>query len=138
MEGPFGRGLELKKSMKAVAFVGGTGLLPFLDLLDHLLMKSIYAVLKKTNDSKAEQLFNKNSQLGDDFEFSLNGTFLNEEEFIGREWIRQLYKINKENNLKFFNMQLRYSNGKLDDAIPTFQNRFSQEFVLKELGDFSK
>lgn len=46
VQGPFGRGLEIGRSSKCVAFVGGTGLLPFLDLLDHLLMKSIYTVNK--------------------------------------------------------------------------------------------
>lgn len=47
MEGPFGNGLELLKNMKLVGLSGGTGILPFIDLMDHLLFKSIYMAIKK-------------------------------------------------------------------------------------------
>lgn len=49
IKGPFGLGLELKAHSvgKYILFAGGTGILPFLDLLDFLLKKSIHMALEK-------------------------------------------------------------------------------------------
>lgn len=60
MEGPFGTGLELRKNMKLVGFSAGTGILPFIDLMDHLLFKSIYTAIKK----KCSNLINLSSAEG--------------------------------------------------------------------------
>jgi len=47
IEGPIGKGLGLKVGDKGkhIAIIAGTGLIPFLDLLDYLLTKSMYEVL---------------------------------------------------------------------------------------------
>ncbi|CAD8175047.1 unnamed protein product [Paramecium pentaurelia] len=137
IQGPFGRGLELQSKSKCIAFVGGTGILPFLDLLDFLLMKSYHL----TNPTKQEQIssfFPQVNQLDNEFEFILLASFQNEEEFIGKEWIRKLYQINKDNKLKLFDMKIRYSDGQLDQTIPAFHNRFTEEFVKSLLVDFNK
>ena len=42
IEGPLGRGLELKPNGKNIAFIGGTGILPFIDLLDFLFKYTIH------------------------------------------------------------------------------------------------
>lgn len=42
IEGPLGRGLELKPDGKNIAFIGGTGILPFIDLLDFLFKYTIH------------------------------------------------------------------------------------------------
>ena len=49
IKGPYGLGLELKPDSvgKYILFAGGTGILPFLDLLDFLLKKSIFMALVK-------------------------------------------------------------------------------------------
>lgn len=48
IQGPFGLGLELKSESKGnyLLFAGGTGILPYFDLLDFLLKKSIYLAVK--------------------------------------------------------------------------------------------
>ncbi|CAD8078937.1 unnamed protein product [Paramecium sonneborni] len=137
IQGPFGRGLELQSNSKCVAFVGGTGLLPFLDLLDHLLIKSIY-LTNKEKQSQIQSFFPQFDQLDESFEFTLLASFQNEDEFIGKEWIRKLYSISKTNNLKLFDMQIRYSDSKLDTIIPAFRGRFSEDFVKQHLGDYNK
>ncbi|CAK71902.1 unnamed protein product (macronuclear) [Paramecium tetraurelia] len=137
VQGPFGRGLELESKSKCIAFVGGTGLLPFLDLLDHLLMKSIY-LTNKQKQQQIQQFFPQYDQLEESFEFTLLASFQNEEEFIGKDWIRKLYQINQTNNLKLFNMQIRYSDSTLDTVIPAFRSRFNEELVRQHLGDFNK
>lgn len=42
IKGPMGRGLEMKSSGVHVAFCAGTGVLVFLDLVAHLLMRNIF------------------------------------------------------------------------------------------------
>ena len=46
--GPYGMGLELKEDSNGthVIYCIGTGILPFLDLLDFLLKKAVYIVMK--------------------------------------------------------------------------------------------
>ena len=42
IKGPMGRGLEITKSGLHVAFCAGTGVLVFLDLVAHLLMRNVF------------------------------------------------------------------------------------------------
>jgi NAD(P)H-flavin reductase len=48
IKGPYGMGLGLNPESEGlhIAFVGGTGILPFLDLFDYLLKKAIITVAK--------------------------------------------------------------------------------------------
>lgn len=47
--GPYGRGLEVKPDSTGdhIIFAGGTGILPFFDLLDFILKKSVQILLAK-------------------------------------------------------------------------------------------
>jgi NAD(P)H-flavin reductase len=47
LDGPHGKGLELKATSQGthVIFAGGTGILPFLDLFDYLLRKSVNKII---------------------------------------------------------------------------------------------
>lgn len=42
IKGPMGRGLEIKNTGLHVAFCAGTGVLVFLDLVAHLLLRNVY------------------------------------------------------------------------------------------------
>lgn len=50
MNGPFGSsfGIDKQESGKIVIIAAGTGLFPFLDLLNFLLMKTINTLVKKS------------------------------------------------------------------------------------------
>ena len=49
INGPLGMGLQLRSELEGslVLFAGGTGIFPFLDLLDFILKKSIYLAVKQ-------------------------------------------------------------------------------------------
>jgi len=49
IKGPMGRGLEIKETGLHVAFCAGTGVLVFLDLVAHLLMRNYYNVKAPCN-----------------------------------------------------------------------------------------
>ena len=48
IKGPMGRGLEMQNSGLHVAFCAGTGVLVFLDLVAHLLLRNVYKTKKTT------------------------------------------------------------------------------------------
>jgi len=52
MNGPFGCsfGINKQESAKIVIIAAGTGLFPFLDLLNFLLMKTINTIIKENKD----------------------------------------------------------------------------------------
>jgi len=57
--GPIGRGLELKGNTKGTIYIicAGTGVIPFLDLLHFMLLKTMYKVLlEKTGKDAAEKI----------------------------------------------------------------------------------
>ena len=70
IKGPMGRGLDIQKSGLHIAFCAGTGVLVFLDLVAHLLMRNIF--LSKLPEEKVDPQF---KVLKDDFEFHLYVAF---------------------------------------------------------------
>lgn len=46
IQGPFGTSFGIPKEGKVVIICGGTGLLPFLDLLDYFYKLTIYEILR--------------------------------------------------------------------------------------------
>ena len=61
IQGPYGTsfGLNKEDSGSFVIVAGGTGLFPFLDLLDFLLRKCIYDLLVEKKGRESADLFNK-------------------------------------------------------------------------------
>ena len=72
IKGPLGKGLEIKNGGVHIAFTAGTGLLPFIDLVAHL-------IRKKLNLLKENEKDNINDT---DFKFVLYVSFHNETESI--------------------------------------------------------
>ena len=97
-------------------FAGGTGILPFLDLIDYLYKKALFTVLKDKHDDDGEMInvFKEDyaGTFGPNFKISLYAGFANEEEFLGSDIILPLYDLCKENNLTFFDMILRIGKSK--------------------------
>jgi ferredoxin-NADP reductase len=117
-------------------FAGGTGILPFLDLLDYLLKKAIFlAASKKNNSSNIVNLYNEN--YSETFERSLNvilyGSFATLEDFTGYEFVKKLYEISRDENLRLFDLIIRMGKGvKLTD-LPTTEETFGVDFVKKHV-----
>ena len=62
IKGPLGKGLCIEKTGVHVAFCGGTGVLVFLDLVSHLLLRAYY---KHRGEKKPEYI----NQLDENFKF---------------------------------------------------------------------
>mmetsp|Transcript_17074 Transcript_17074/g.26408 ORF Transcript_17074/g.26408 Transcript_17074/m.26408 type:complete len:117 (-) Transcript_17074:146-496(-) len=78
-----GRGIDVKTTGDHTAFVGGTGILPFLDLVGHLILRIL-------SDSIGENLcdfFESNKIELNNFRFNIFTAFHDEDEAIGQELI---------------------------------------------------
>lgn len=116
-------------------FAGGTGILPFLDLLDYLLKKAIFLAASQKNNSSIVNLYNEN--YSETFERSLSvvlfGSFATLEDFTGYDFVRKLFEISRDENLRLFDMVIRMGKGlKLPD-IPSTEQSFDAEFVKKRV-----
>ena len=90
-QGLLGRGLNLKSEGKFVAFSAGTGILVFLDLVAHLILRIV-----SENGGPPELLgmFDTEDKLNlESFKFELYTSFANEEEAIGLEMARALESL---------------------------------------------
>lgn len=136
--GPFGTGLEIKESSNGtfVIFAGGTGILPFVDLFDYLLKKSIYAVLvKKYKKSDADKtnpfMENYENTFGQNFKVKLFWAVNDENEFNYLIFLKKLLEINERNGLNNFDLTVRIKS-KLE-GVKTTQEFFDEEFLKKNL-----
>lgn len=113
---------------------GGTGILPFLDLLDYLLKKALFTphydeklVIPSTFNFYEEDYvgtFNNN------FKLILFASFANDDEFIGSDIIVNLYHIVKKKNLSFFEMKLRISDKNTKfKGLPLINGYFDANFM---------
>ena len=96
VKGPMGKGLCIEPSGVHVAFCAGTGVLVFLDLLSHLLLRSYY---KHYQDEIPSEL----DQLDDSFVFLFYVSMLSMDSEIGLNICEALQKVNRklgENNFK--------------------------------------
>ena len=64
IKGPMGKGLCIEESGVHVAFCAGTGVLVFLDLVSHLLLRAYYKHYEEPSRVPPEM-----NQLKDDFQF---------------------------------------------------------------------
>ena len=88
IKGPMGRGLEITKSGLHIAFCAGTGVLVFLDLVAHLLMRNVF-LAKQSQDQVDPQFL----QLKDDFEFHLYVAFQDVDQSIGLQLCEGLERM---------------------------------------------
>ena len=87
-----GKGLGIEQAGRHVAFTAGTGVLVFVDLVAHLLLRLLAAnggpsILGQCKDSYSVEL--------DKFSFELYTSFATAEEAIGLELIEMLVKVCK-------------------------------------------
>ena len=127
--------MDLNKKSKGnhIIVCGGTGILPFIDLLDFLLRKSIYHVLSTTMGKKvAEQtnFFKEDFEeaFGSKFKVILYGAFQTKEEFEYFGFILNLFNINKKYNLNYFDMILRFTDGTELPGVKTINSYFDDNF----------
>ena len=107
--------------------------MPFIDLLDYLLRKSIYqALLMKLGKDVAEEtnIFKEDYEntFGSKFKLMLFAAFQSKEELDYLDFIITLFNINKKYSLNFFDMILRFSDKTQIADIPITKSYFDDAF----------
>lgn len=104
IKGPMGKGLCIEESGVHVAFCAGTGVLVFLDLIAHMLLRSYY---KHYVDR--EKVPKAMHQLKDDFTFLFYVSMLSMDSEIGLNVCEALQKVNRKLGETNFKLTVRIS-----------------------------
>ena len=104
IKGPMGKGLCIEESGVHVAFCAGTGVLVFLDLIAHLLMRSYYKHYVDRENVPEEM-----NQLKDDFTFLFFVSMLSMDSEIGLNVCEALQKVNRKLGETNFKLTVRIS-----------------------------
>lgn len=104
IKGPMGKGLCIEESGVHVAFCAGTGVLVFLDLISHLLMRSYYKHF--VEDRKVPEHM---KQLKDDFVFIFFVSMASMDSEIGLNMCEALEKVNRKLGETNFKLTVRIS-----------------------------
>ena len=102
IKGPMGKGLCIEPSGVHVAFCAGTGVLVFLDLLSHLLLRTYYKHYRKQTPKDMEQL-------DDDFVFLFYVSMPSMDSEIGLNICEALQKVNRKLGERNFKLTVRIS-----------------------------
>ena len=144
IEGPYGRGMELplKASGRYILLATGTGILPFLDLLNYFMMKTILDVMK---DKKIDQeIINSVNVFGEEydkyldpsFRLELYGAFPHINEIIGLDILKTLAELSSLYEKNNFMAKIK---GYSDAYISNLDKRISRD-LLREItrNDFER
>jgi len=128
IKGPMGKGLNIEESGVHVAFCAGTGILVFLDLVSHLLLRAYYKHFVETAKVPKSMY-----QLKDDFTFLFYVSMPSMDSEIGLNICEALQKVNKKLGETNFRLKVRIS--KRWDG---FRGEvWDEEFIEKQLLPFA-
>lgn len=118
----------------------GTGILPFIDLLDFLLKKEIYNKLKKEGrDTSVVKPVQNYDNIFPGARFKLLSAFRTLDDFIGVEWINELCKISKETEDGLFECITRLGGNYKFEGVRTINSKFNANFLEgQQAGSFDK
>ena len=119
VKGPMGKGLGLTKQGAHVAFVGGTGVLVFMDLIALLLRCNLGLTTPESIPLLAK---------GSTFKFVLYASFPSREEAIGIELIEGLRDVTMKRGLNNFELILRIKN-----EGPQGSARWDQGYITRQI-----
>jgi NAD(P)H-flavin reductase len=144
IDGPYGTGLPLTEDLRGdvLLVAGGTGFIPFVDLLAFLLKKAMAMVLSRSS-RPADFLQPSQDYIGifRDCRFTLACSFQNKDDFVFYEIIQQLVKINDDHGLDFFRCFLRVDGATSVYGLPTVKGYFDEKFLearLQELPNLQR
>jgi len=136
--GPYGVGFELRKESqgKHCIFAAGTGIFPFLDLLDYMLRKVIDEVLTETVSKEAADTVNP---FNEDYKGTFHPTFSitlyvacsSIEEFVGLDIIQSLSEISKRHNKHWFDCVVKIPGQVKIGELVLSSNRFTVETLSR-------
>jgi ferredoxin-NADP reductase len=134
INGPVGIGLNLEPRLNGthIAFVGGTGIFPFIDFIALVLRYSI-SKINKSNIVHKEDF----SYIDDDFKLIVFASFRNEESCVFTDICERLEEMDLKYGLKLFRFFLKIS----DSGFEPNNKKWDPQFIkdnLYEYGDHIK
>lgn len=129
IEGPLGRGYEFRSDFNGTItlIVGGTGYIPFVDLIAELFVKTIFSVTKlyppTANFVKYKSRYDTILPFA---KLKLIASFNKLEDFFLHKYVSEMYRIDQEHNLNKFDCLIRLSSGETID-LPTTSRHFDQD-----------
>ena len=140
INGPVGRGLEILDNSRGThyALAVGTGILPFMDLLNFLLFKSMYLALKQKFGPEVAQRVVPAS-LGTDYETTLAEGFklvlvvayADSNDAIGFDIVSKTAEINTKYNLGLFEAHVK--GGPEDQYVQKVGKRIDEQFLKEHM-----
>jgi len=141
IKGPFGRGFCIPQHSPGTILLvaGGTGILPFVDLLNVLLKKAMCTVLQKRGlDNSFIQPCQEYSMLLKDLSFALFCSFKDIDDFVNLEQVRELHQISEQHGLDLFKCFVRLDKDHEPFGLPTTRGYFNSDFFRKSLPELGK
>ena len=137
ISGPVGRGIEIDDDSSGLhyVFTVGTGILPFIDLLNFILFKCMYLALKDRHGESIANQINPLSQdyegvLSNDFQLVLIAAYKNDDDAIGFNIIRKTAEISARYGLNIF---MAYVSGAEGDYVEPIEGRIDKKFIKKNV-----
>ncbi|CAD8212378.1 unnamed protein product [Paramecium pentaurelia] len=133
IQGPYGPPHGIPNSGKIVIICGGTGIFPFLDLLDFLLKTVIYQIaLNKFGKQTADNLNPYDCQFNPNIHITLFFAAANKTELIGSDILFPIIQLQKYLDKPFLRLIIKIKD-KIE-GIETIEERFSKQMFDKFLG----
>ncbi|CAD8192215.1 unnamed protein product [Paramecium pentaurelia] len=135
--GPYGPSLSLPNKGKIVIICGGTGILPFLDLLDFLLQSIIYQIVEKKYGKQIADILNPfECQFHTNLHITLIFAAANKSELIGSNIYFPLLHFQKQLSQQCFKMILKLK--EWTENVCCVNERFNKVFFQKHIGFVSQ
>lgn len=141
VDGPYGTGFPLTEDLRGdvLLVAGGTGIIPFIDLINFLLKKAMSMALTKR--SKSTQFILPSQDYNRIFRgcrFTLACSFQHRDDFVFHEIVQQLVSINDDYGLGMFKCFLRLDDPADDGfGLPRVQTYFDENFLRLRLAELS-
>ena len=135
IEGPLGRGFEFRSDFNGTitVIVGGTGYLPFVDLIAGVFIKTLFLTTKVNNPSPDFLKYKERYEGILPFaKLRLIASFNRLEDFFLLDFVKEMYRLNKEHKLNTFDCLIRLSSGESVD-LPTTKSHFDQAFLSDQV-----
>ncbi|CAD8204518.1 unnamed protein product [Paramecium pentaurelia] len=135
IEGPFGNSIQIENNSHLIFIAGGTGLFPFLDILDYQLRVSYNHIVKMKLGEEASKLIDLRINEIKKFTITMFLAVNSIEDLIGRDIYFALLSLQQYLDSPNFKLIVK-GNFKLKEC-PIIENRFTQQTFINHISDLN-
>ncbi|CAD8105493.1 unnamed protein product [Paramecium primaurelia] len=135
IEGPYGNSIQIENNSHLIFIAGGTGLFPFLDILDYQLRVSYNQIVKMKLGEEASKLIDLGINEIKKFTITMFLAVNSIEDLIGRDIYFALLSLQQYLDSPNFKLIVK-GNFKLKEC-PIIENRFTQQTFINHISDLN-